>query len=72
MSLLSTLECTGYHFIFNILLIKLTFLRCRFFIESLMLLVCYRRIREKYEMEMREVEKSEKQAMDKYNEMKVQ
>lgn len=30
-----------------------------------------RRIREKYESEMREVEQSERQAMEKYNEMKV-
>ena len=30
-----------------------------------------RRIREKYEMEMRDLERSEQQALEKYNEMKV-
>lgn len=31
----------------------------------------YRRIREKYEMEMRDLERSEQQALEKYNEMKA-
>ena len=34
-------------------------------------LFLYRRIREKYESEMKEVELNEKHAMEKYNEMKV-
>lgn len=31
----------------------------------------HRRIREKYEMEMRDLERSEQQALEKYNEMKA-
>ena len=40
--------------------------------SAVVLLSCIcRRIREKYDSEMREIERSEKQAMEKYNEMKV-
>lgn len=39
--------------------------------ETINYTIFIRRIREKYESEMREVEQSERQAMEKYNEMKV-
>lgn len=38
---------------------------------SILGLFLFRRIRENYESEMKESELNEKQAMDKYNEMKV-
>ena len=45
---------------------------CIIFILKTNLLYClYRRIREKYETELKEVEKSERQTLEKYNTMKV-